>query len=64
MIQKIFAVYDSKVEAFMQPFFMPAKGAAIRAFTDLVNSKDHSFSKYAEDYTLFELGISYLESQN
>lgn len=29
----VYSVFDAKVEAFLQPFFMPARGAAIRAFT-------------------------------
>lgn len=56
MISKIFSVYDSKAEAYMQPFFMAAKGAAIRAFSDLVNDPQHTFGKHPADYTLFELG--------
>jgi len=56
MLHKIFTVFDSKTEAFLQPFFMPAKGAAIRAFTDLANDKNHNFGKYPEDFILFERG--------
>lgn len=56
MIQKIFAVRDSKTEAFLQPFFMPARGAAIRGFTDAVNDPSHGMGKHPEDYTLFEIG--------
>ncbi|RYF45625.1 MAG: hypothetical protein EOO38_15670 [Cytophagaceae bacterium] len=53
---KIFAVYDSKAEAYLQPFFMPSRGTALRAFTDAVNDPQGSFQKHAADYTLFELG--------
>jgi len=56
MIFKVFTVYDSKVEAYMNPFYLPAKGAAIRTFTDLVNDKSHPIGKYPADYTLFEIG--------
>lgn len=56
MNMKIFCVFDSKVGAFMQPFFMQSKGAAIRGFSELVNDKTHSFGKYPSDFTLFELG--------
>lgn len=56
MNMKIFSVYDSKVEAYMQPFFMQSKGAAIRGYTELVNDPNHSFGKYPGDFTLFELG--------
>lgn len=56
MIQKIFTIYDSKMEAYMQPFFMVSKGAAIRAFTDSVNNKETQFNKHPEDFTLFDVG--------
>lgn len=56
MIRKIFSVYDSKVEAYLQPFFMSTKGEAIRAFSELSNDKSTQFGKYPEDHTLFELG--------
>lgn len=56
MIFKVFTVFDSKVEAYLQPFFMPAKGAAIRAFTEIVCDVNHAFGKHPEDYTLFEIG--------
>ena len=30
MLLKVFTMYDSGVEAYLQPFFMAANGAAIR----------------------------------
>ena len=56
MIHKVYSVYDSKVEAYLQPFFFPAKGAAIRAFSEIANDKSSSIGKNPEDFTLFELG--------
>ncbi len=56
MIHRIFSVYDLKAEAYLQPFFCPTKGLAIRSFTEIINDRNHNFSKYPEDYTLFELG--------
>lgn len=56
MLIKMFTVYDSKAEAYMQPFFMQSVGAALRAFSDTVNDPSHAFSKHPEDYILFELG--------
>lgn len=52
----IFAVYDVKVGAYMQPFFSPSVGSALRSLTDAVNDQKHEFSRHAEDYTLFILG--------
>lgn len=56
MILQVYSVYDAKAEAFMTPFYMQAKGQAIRAFTDTVNDDSHAFSKHPQDYTLFEIG--------
>lgn len=56
MISKVFCVYDSKMEAYMNPFLMATKGQAIRAFSDTANDPQSAFSKHPEDYTLFEIG--------
>lgn len=56
MLHKVFAVYDSKIESYLPPFFTQSKGAALRAFTEAVNDPSHNFHKYASDFTLFELG--------
>ncbi len=51
-----FSVHDSKVEAFVKPFFDVTRGSAIRAFSDAVNEEDSAFHRHAEDYTLFHVG--------
>lgn len=51
-----FSVHDSKVEAFITPFFDLTKGSAIRSFSDACNQEDNMFRKHAEDYTLFHVG--------
>jgi len=56
MLHKVFTVFDTKVEAYNQPFFMKSRGEAIRAFSDIVNDKNHAFNRHPEDYVLFELG--------
>lgn len=56
MLVKVFTIYDSKAEAYLQPFFMKSKGEAIRAITACVEDSQHNFCKYAEDFTLFEIG--------
>lgn len=56
MITKLFSVYDSKSEAYMQPFHAPSKGAAIRSFSDCLSDPSHPFAKHPGDYSLFELG--------
>ena len=56
MQTKIFAIFDGKAEAYLQPMFLQTKGLAIRAFTGAINDPKHPFSKHAADYTLFEIG--------
>lgn len=56
---QIFAVYDSKAEAYLTPFFLHNIALAIRTFTDCVNDPDHPWGKHPEDYTLFHLGTFY-----
>lgn len=53
---KIFTVYDSKVEAYLQPFFMRSKGEALRAWTASIADEKTGFHTNPEDYTLFEIG--------
>lgn len=53
---KVFGIYDSKTEAYLQPFFAKTKGDALRSITSLVNDSQHNFSKFSADFTLFELG--------
>ena len=56
MILKVFSVFDSKAEAYMQPFFMATRGQAIRAFSDTCSDKSTQFSRHPGDFTLFEIG--------
>lgn len=56
MIMKIFAVKDKQVEAFLQPFFSPTIGSALRSLMEVVNDPQHTFSKHAPDYVLYDLG--------
>lgn len=51
----IYAVRDSAVEAFLQPFFAPTHGSAIRSLTEAVNDKDHLFFKQPKYYSLYHL---------
>lgn len=56
MTLKIFAVFDNKAAAFMQPFFAPTVGFAIRAFADQLKNDQSAIKQHPEDYTLFHLG--------
>ena len=56
MIVKMYSIYDSKAEAYMQPFFAQSNGVAIRSFTNAANDKGSAIGQYPTDFTLFELG--------
>lgn len=56
MILNVYAIRDDKSEAYMQPWFAPTNGAAIRNFSDAVNQNDSPFAKHPEDYVLFHIG--------
>lgn len=56
MIHKIYSVFDSKAECFTQPFFAHTRGVAVRMFKAACVDPNHDFHKFADDYTLFELG--------
>ncbi|QXP07837.1 MAG: nonstructural protein [Arizlama microvirus] len=53
---KVFTVYDCKAEAYLTPMFMQSRGVAIRQFGAAAADDKHDFCRFAEDYTLFELG--------
>lgn len=56
MITKVYAVYDSKSEAYMTPMFFRARGEAIRSFAAAAAEEKHDFCRFSADYNLFELG--------
>ncbi len=56
MIIKMFAVYDSKAECFLPPFFFNSTGLACRYFTAQANNESSQLCTYAADFTLFEIG--------
>lgn len=53
---KMFAIYDSKAEAYLAPIFCPTTAVALRMFRQAAEEEGHTFHKHAGDYTLFELG--------
>lgn len=56
MTQKVFTVYDSKLEIYNAPFLAINKGHALRLIEGLVRRPDHDFNRHAMDFTLFEIG--------
>jgi hypothetical protein len=57
MIQYLFAIYDSKVDAYMPVLQMRTTAEALRAFTTAVNDGKSVFSQYPEDYSLVKVGV-------
>lgn len=55
-MMKLFSVFDSKAEAFNTPMFFQSTGVAIRSFSAAASDEKTDISRFAADYTLFELG--------
>jgi len=56
MENKLYAIYDSKAEAYSGPISHRTRGEAIRTFTDECANPESMLAKHPEDYTLFEVG--------
>lgn len=52
----ICAVRDRAVDSFGQPFFVRARGEALRGFMDEINNKDSALHAHPEDYDLYVIG--------
>lgn len=55
MIQKVFAVYDSKLGAFFNPFLFPHEALAKRAFAATANDPNSQICHHPSDFSLFEI---------
>ena len=53
---KMFTVYDNKAKYYLKPFVVENRGEALRQFIDVCNDPQHAFYKWAEDFTLLEIG--------
>lgn len=53
---KIFAIYDNKAEAFMQPFYANTVGLALRIFADNVANPESIMNKNPYDFVIYEIG--------
>lgn len=56
MTTNIFSVYDTKAQAFIQPFFAPLPAVAIRMIRRAADDEASDFHRFSGDYTLFHLG--------
>lgn len=52
-----FAVRDRALNAYMQPFFVPSVGVAVRSFADEVNRAESPFHAHPEDFDLYQIGM-------
>lgn len=55
-LQKLFAIRDDKMEAYMPPICFVTRGQAIRWFSDLMHSPEAEVAKHPEDYKLMYIG--------
>jgi hypothetical protein len=62
MEKQCFTVYDSAAQHYLEPFFAPSVEFAIREFRSAVNTPEHQFNKFPEDFTLFHIGTFEPES--
>lgn len=58
-IQKMFAIYDNKTEAFHAPFFAPTEGAAIRLVQEALGDRNTLLARHPADFNLFHVGEWY-----
>lgn len=56
MSKQIYAVRDAAIEAYGQPFFVRARGEALRSFIDECQNTETQFHKHPGDYDLYYLG--------
>ena len=56
MKSQIFAIYDSKTGAYMEPWFTPTTETAIRAFAHSCSDPAHPLGMDPADYGLFHIG--------
>lgn len=52
----VYVLFDSKVQAYMQPFYMRADGEAVRAVLQASRDPNVNFHQYPADFTLFRIG--------
>lgn len=56
MMLLAFAFLDTKVGAYTAPFFMPHRGQAIRAASELAGDRQTTIGRHPADFSLVELG--------
>lgn len=57
MKMNLYAVYDTKAQAYGMLFPCSADGVAMRHFAEKAKDKNSVIGKYPEDHVLFHLGV-------
>lgn len=52
----VFAIYDSKIEQYMEPWLSHTDASAERAFRELCQDKSRPPAQHPEDFYLFRVG--------
>jgi hypothetical protein len=55
-MRKVFTIWDEKVGAYLDPMTCVNKGEALRIMSEVLTNPEHKFSKFSQDFTLFEIG--------
>lgn len=55
-VLKMYAIYDTKLKAFMRPWCARTHGEATRMFADNAGMPDSMLHKHPADYSLFYIG--------
>lgn len=56
MKKKIYAIRDTKADAFWTPIFSQNHATALRSFESSVREEGSALAKHAEDYQMYYLG--------
>nr|QJB20042.1 MAG: nonstructural protein [Microvirus sp.] len=56
MVQKLYAIYDSKASFFLSPWLSRAPGIAEREFGVACHNPESSLGKFPVDFVLYEIG--------
>ena len=54
---QVYAIYDSKAQAYLQPFFSPNNAMAFRNCQSACMNPSSPFVAFPGDFTLFNLGV-------
>jgi len=53
---KVFTVYDSKARTYGKPFFANSAVEALRSWIEICRDPEAPFSKFPDDFSLYEIG--------